>query len=418
VKARVDPTWLTNRSIEQHDCESSVMRRRATLTPCHQATKSEIYPCNLLTPFASPLSLTEPPSYSRIPLAENQVTPNVYLQQYGVSSHPSTLYLFPYTPTKINFFVLTLVTYLFWQMLAAFAPHSSIYLLQRILRKVILLTFLRFIYFLLQIVYLLQQTLRTLWGDYHALIYLYYKTRDPFKSNDSTTCHLRTIMDEIASGFVSYVMIGDTPCEKILGIHLAEVSEEDSNLELPTGMYKFPNIRDLSFAGENDEFNPEEDIILVPADFDQPETYGNTFTAYKSVDKKIKPVSGTFPEAARVHRHFPHNPLDGMPQLPTNPQKFVPNSHMTEERMKILNINSTGFLWPEEEKLFQQVMILNQGALAFEEVDRGTFSESYFSPYIIPTVPHTPWEYRNIPIPPGIKDKVIELLKHKHQWDT
>jgi hypothetical protein len=76
-----------------------------------------------------------------------------------------------------------------------------------------------------------------------------------------------------------------------------------------------------------------------------------------------------FPEAARVHRQFPHKPLDGLPQLPTNPQKFVPNSHMTEERMKILNINSTGFLWPEEEKLFQQVMILNQGALAFEEVD-------------------------------------------------
>jgi len=39
--------------------------------------------------------------------------------------------------------------------------------------------------------------------------------------------------------------------------------------------------------------------------------------------------------------------------------------------------------------------------------------ESYFTPYIIPTIPHTPWEYRNIPIPPGIRDKVIELLKHK-----
>ena len=31
----------------------------------------------------------------------------------------------------------------------------------------------------------------------------------------------------------------------------------------------------------------------------------------------------------------------------------------------------------------------------------------------MPIVPHTPWEYRNIPIPPGIRDKVIELLKHK-----
>jgi hypothetical protein len=31
----------------------------------------------------------------------------------------------------------------------------------------------------------------------------------------------------------------------------------------------------------------------------------------------------------------------------------------------------------------------------------------------MPTVPHTPWEYKNIPIPPGIKDKVIEVLKDK-----
>jgi hypothetical protein len=29
------------------------------------------------------------------------------------------------------------------------------------------------------------------------------------------------------------------------------------------------------------------------------------------------------------------------------------------------------------------------------------------------TIPQTVWEERNIPIPPGIKDKVVDLLKHK-----
>jgi hypothetical protein len=58
-------------------------------------------------------------------------------------------------------------------------------------------------------------------------------------------------------------------------------------------------------------------------------------------------------------------------------------------------------------------MWLHQDALAFEDTDRGTLKESYFSPYIIPTVPHIPWEYKNIPIPPGIQDKVIEVLKLK-----
>ena len=137
------------------------------------------------------------------------------------------------------------------------------------------------------------------------------------------------------------------------------------------------------------------------------------FTAYKTVDKKIKPVSGTFPESTRVHRQFPHDPLEGLPELSRVPPKFVPTTQLTQERLDSLEINKEGFLWPEEEKLFQQVMLFNEYALTFEEVDRGTFSESYFSPYIIPTVPHTPWEYKNIPIPPGIKDKVIEVLKHK-----
>ena len=81
--------------------------------------------------------------------------------------------------------------------------------------------------------------------------------------------------------------------------------------------------------------------------------------------------------------------------------------------MNELNVNATGFLWPEEEKLFQHIMKLNENGIAFEDVERGTLKESYFSPYIIPTVQHTPWEYRNIPIPPGLMGKVLEVLKLK-----
>jgi hypothetical protein len=40
------------------------------------------------------------------------------------------------------------------------------------------------------------------------------------------------------------------------------------------------------------------------------------------------------------------------------------------ERMKSLNINSVGFLLPEEEKLFSHIMKLNEDALAFEDNDR------------------------------------------------
>ena len=81
--------------------------------------------------------------------------------------------------------------------------------------------------------------------------------------------------------------------------------------------------------------------------------------------------------------------------------------------MTELNINATGFLWPEEEKLFQHVMKLNKTGIAFEDIERGTLKKSYFSPYIIPTIPHLPWEYKNIPIPPGLLPKVLEVLKLK-----
>ena len=75
--------------------------------------------------------------------------------------------------------------------------------------------------------------------------------------------------------------------------------------------------------------------------------------------------------------------------------------------------NKDGFLWPEEEKLFKHILQLNQHTLVFEEEHRGTLREDYFTPYIIPTVPHIPWAFTNIPIPPGIKDQVIEILKNK-----
>ncbi|KAA1473774.1 hypothetical protein DENSPDRAFT_860009 [Dentipellis sp. KUC8613] len=137
------------------------------------------------------------------------------------------------------------------------------------------------------------------------------------------------------------------------------------------------------------------------------------FTAYKRVDKKVRPVAGTFPEAARVQRKIPEDPLRSLEPLPFHPPPFIPDDRMTQEQMDKLGINAEKFLWPEEEKLFQHIMYLNREALAFAETERGTLKESYFSPYIIPTVPHAPWTSKNIPIPPGLKEQVIELLKEK-----
>ena len=61
--------------------------------------------------------------------------------------------------------------------------------------------------------------------------------------------------------------------------------------------------------------------------------------------------------------------------------------------MKILNVNAKGFLSLEEEKLFKHIMIINEETIAFEDAERGSLKESYFDPYIMPTIPHIPWEY-------------------------
>jgi transposase InsO family protein len=134
---------------------------------------------------------------------------------------------------------------------------------------------------------------------------------------------------------------------------------------------------------------------------------------YKRVDKRITPVSTAFPQSATVTRTMPRDPLDTLPELPTRPPLFVPSERLTQERLDSMDINDVGFLWPEEEKLFQQILLLNDRTLAFDLSEMGRLSDEYFSPYIMPTVPHHPWEYKNYPIPPGIKDQVLEIIKSR-----
>jgi hypothetical protein len=206
----------------------------------------------------------------------------------------------------------------------------------------------------------------------------------------------------------------------------SEDTRENSDLETET-LYNVENldeafifITSLEYGAlhPDENINWEEDILIFPTEATPvklPLTVPdlNVFTAYKRAAQKVHPVSGTFPEEARVRRSFPHNPLDSLPTLSPNPPEFIPTDRLTNDRINGLNVNENDFLWPEEEKLFKQVLKLNEATLPFEEKDRGTLSHDYFSDYIMPTVPHTPWEYKHIPIPPGIKDKVIDLLKSK-----
>jgi hypothetical protein len=179
-----------------------------------------------------------------------------------------------------------------------------------------------------------------------------------------------------------------------------------------TSLSRNSNLKDLP-----DDLDPpsnfeDDDEAIIEITSDHPDGIG-IFTMYKRVDKKIKPVSASYPEDCFVHRCIPEDPLQTMTRLSFHPPEFFPTKKITTERMQILNVNSTGFLSKEEEKLFKHIMVLNEEAIAFEDSERGTFKDSYFSPYIIPTVPHIPWEHTNRPVPAGIREKVMEVLRLK-----
>ena len=96
-----------------------------------------------------------------------------------------------------------------------------------------------------------------------------------------------------------------------------------------------------------------------------------------------------------------------------HPPNFTPGSCLTQERLDDLQLNQYDFLWPEELKLLQHVLKLNESGLAWTEAEKGRFREDYFSPVKIPVVEHVPWAQRNIPIPSGIVDEVIQIFKDK-----
>ena len=135
--------------------------------------------------------------------------------------------------------------------------------------------------------------------------------------------------------------------------------------------------------------------------------------AYKKVAHQVKPVATTLPEDFRIIRRIPSNPLETLPLLPFHPSDFIPGLRYTLEHKLAMNINQDQFLWPEEEKLAHHLIKLQEFAFAWTEDEKGEFSSDYFDLVVIPTVEYIPWSLKNIPIPPGIFPRVVEIIKSK-----
>ena len=139
------------------------------------------------------------------------------------------------------------------------------------------------------------------------------------------------------------------------------------------------------------------------------------YRAYKWLDKCIKPISQSIPQEFKVTRSIPYDPLTTLIPLDIHFGKNQAIVKFTQNWIdKLLaDMESHHFLWPEECQMFMHVLIKNKAAIAFKDEHWGTLKETYFSPYKIPHIPHIPWQERNIHISPGLRDKVIDLLRLK-----
>jgi len=159
--------------------------------------------------------------------------------------------------------------------------------------------------------------------------------------------------------------------------------------------------------------HPEQ--VLMPHKFPSPPPADPTVLVlkYKQVDKKVRPVPTTLPEEYRTVRRIPEDPLLSLPLLPTHPPDFTPSERLSQECLDELRLNRDNFLWPEELKLVQHVLKVNKRALAWTDAEKGRFKDEYFAPVKIPVIKHVPWAQKNLPIPPGILEKVIKLFREK-----
>src|SRR5882724_12282584 len=109
---------------------------------------------------------------------------------------------------------------------------------------------------------------------------------------------------------------------------------------------------------------------------------------YKKAANRVHPIWTTLPEEHRILHCIPSDPLISLPVLPKHPPDFTPSEKFTEERREKMNINPSGFLWLEEEKLVLFLIKAQEEAIAWDLTECGNFRKDHFELIIIPTVPH------------------------------
>lgn len=136
-------------------------------------------------------------------------------------------------------------------------------------------------------------------------------------------------------------------------------------------------------------------------------------TLYKTVDKKIRPVSTTLPPGTQPRMVRPENLLEDLPEVPKHPGPLRFGERLTAERVEEIKKTIDPSCSEEEIRLVFHILLANEKALAWTDEEKGRFDENLIPPYRNPLVEHPVWSDRPIPIPAAALPKVVDLLREK-----
>src|SRR5258707_5958614 len=136
---------------------------------------------------------------------------------------------------------------------------------------------------------------------------------------------------------------------------------------------------------------------------------------YKPVARKINPVSTQDPDAPiLVYRDIQITNLPELPRVPTKMEDLKFGERLTTERVSsIISRIPAGFLTKSEVELLIDIMMQYEKAIAFTDLERGTFSRNYYPDYVIQTVLHQPWQRKPIRLPQSQREEVIKIMKEQ-----
>ena len=146
---------------------------------------------------------------------------------------------------------------------------------------------------------------------------------------------------------------------------VCNISETHSSIPFPKDPF------DQSFVAPSDPFlfsTSSSLSLLVVSTLRDSFSYDSVahMLKYKPVTKKIKPIALATPSKFCVEHFRVGNPLAGLPALPTDPPEFVPGKQLTTDRADALEVDPSGFLWPEEHKPILWLVHTHEMAFAWD----------------------------------------------------